>query len=561
MLISAVPLALGVLPGDRDKRQVALSSFIGEVLKDLEVSLLERLLQEKHAAREQVLLAARQSQKTASTVSHRLKEVERAEEQLAMCLSAEEAARIESDAMQKSAAEAEAARSTAEAQLLVGHMELDLCRSATTILLAEVKEELQMQPEQIARVQKICDNLGLEDSLRCTLPLVLQKRAETRSFLEKAAAQLITKALQAHMEKLSKDLTSEEAQINTEAATARAQAAEAESKAAVASWAKSKENVKAAKAAAEASRCRLDQARAEETRTLVEYQDASSAGAETMELLRQLRKGALLAYQSLEGPVVPVKAENLERKIADFEESCRIEVREVRRATEAEAEFGAEMQAEGAEGGFAEAAVESVCDAVMTGDEETALGDTQADELADAEQRIPEAQESGQVEARSTSTASADAAVDESACAAQADDEEGAGSDTLAAEGDAEAASAQEGATAAHESVCDAVMSGDEETALGDTQADETADAKQRIPEAQESGQVEARSTSTASADAAVDESACTWQADDADRDDPLMADAEETGRARSVFSFGLATMLLTLSGCSEAPEAEAERH
>jgi len=86
MLISAVPLALGVLPGDRDKRQVALSSFIGEVLKDLEVSLLERLLQEKHAAKEQVLLAARQSQKTASTVSHRLKEVERAEEQLAMPL-------------------------------------------------------------------------------------------------------------------------------------------------------------------------------------------------------------------------------------------------------------------------------------------------------------------------------------------------------------------------------------------------------------------------------------------------------------------------------------------
>eukprot|EP00439_Symbiodinium_sp_Y106_P014556 s7504_g2.t1 len=32
----------------------------------------------------------------------------------------------------------------------------------------------------------------------------------------------------------------------------------------------------------------------------------------------------------------------------------------------------------------------------MTGDEETALGDTQADETADAEQRIPEAQESGQ---------------------------------------------------------------------------------------------------------------------------------------------------------------------
>lgn len=320
MLISAVPLALGVLPGDRDKRQVALSSFIGEVLKDMEVSLLERLLQEKYAAKEQVLLAARQSQKTANTVSQRLKEVERAEEQLALCLSAEEAARIESDARQKSAAEAEAARSTAEAQLLVGHMELDLCRSATSILLAEVKE-LQMPAEQIARVQKICDNLGLEDSLRCTLPLVLQKPAETRSFLEKAAAQLITKALQAHMEQLSKDLTSEEAQTSTEAATARAQATEAESKAAATFWAKSKEDVKTAKANAEASRGRLDQARAEETRTLAEYQDASTAGAETLELLRQLRKGALMAYQSLEGPVVPVKAENLERKIAEFEDS------------------------------------------------------------------------------------------------------------------------------------------------------------------------------------------------------------------------------------------------
>ncbi|CAE7746808.1 unnamed protein product, partial [Symbiodinium sp. KB8] len=349
MLISAVPLALGVLPGDRDKRQVALSSFIGEVLKDMEVSLLERLLQEKYAAKEQVLLAARQSQKTANTVSQRLKEVERAEEQLALCLSAEEAARIESDARQKSAAEAEAARSTAEAQLLVGHMELDLCRSATSILLAEVKE-LQMPAEQIARVQKICDNLGLEDSLRCTLPLVLQKPAETRSFLEKAAAQLITKALQAHMEQLSKDLTSEEAQTSTEAATARAQATEAESKAAATFWAKSKEDVKTAKANAEASRGRLDQARAEETRTLAEYQDASTAGAETLELLRQLRKGALMAYQSLEGPVVPVKAENLERKIAEFEDSCRFEVREVRRATEAEAEFGAKSQADDNEG-------------------------------------------------------------------------------------------------------------------------------------------------------------------------------------------------------------------
>ena len=38
------------------------------------------------------------------------------------------------------------------------------------------------------------------------------------------------------------------------------------------------------------------------------HQFESLSGAETMELLRQLRKGALLAYQSLEGPVVPVKA-------------------------------------------------------------------------------------------------------------------------------------------------------------------------------------------------------------------------------------------------------------
>ncbi|CAE7025563.1 unnamed protein product [Symbiodinium natans] len=300
----------------------------------MEADLLERLLQEKHAAREQVLLAERKTQTAASTVAHILQDVEHAEEQLAIHLSAEEAAKVESDAADKAAAEAETARSTAEAQLLVGHMEQDLCRLACAILLAEEKD-LQMPADQVSRVQKICEKLDLEDSLRCTLPLVLQKPAGTRSFLEKAAAQLITKAMQEHMDKLSQELTSDEVQGSTEAATARAQETRASSKAAQASLAKARDGVRAAQAAVDAVRARLDQARAEERRALAESVDASSTGAKTMESLRQFRKGALAAYQSLEGPAVPCQAvDDLERKISDFEESCRIEVRELRKAME-----------------------------------------------------------------------------------------------------------------------------------------------------------------------------------------------------------------------------------
>ena len=120
-----------------------------------------------------------------------------------------------------------------------------------------LREDLQMPADQVSRVQKICEKLDLEELTRVSVchgpsslgrlrlpfrtpcavpcrwfcrslgtqgprtfsqligsrfralkpqsPCFLLRPAGTRSFLEKAAAQLITKAMQEHMDKLSQD--------------------------------------------------------------------------------------------------------------------------------------------------------------------------------------------------------------------------------------------------------------------------------------------------------------------------------------------------------------------
>ncbi|CAE7550900.1 unnamed protein product [Symbiodinium pilosum] len=326
MLEAAVPLALGVSPADRDKRQVAFARFIGEVLKDTEALLLERLLQEKRAAKEEVLAAATCAQKAAKAVRDILTQVERCEEQLAVHLSAEEAAKLAHGCAEVEANEAEAARSAAEVQRLERQMEQDLSRTACSVLRAENKE-LQLTADQLSKLQKVCNKLNLEDSLLCTLPLVLQKPVEGRSPLEEAASQLITKALEDYVEATSKELTCDTLTSAEEALTERAKAAQADLNASCASLAEARENVLASQAAASSSSASLRQARVEETKALAHFQDTSSAGAETSNLLQQLRKAALAAYSNLGGPATQNKGvDALEQQLLQFEESCRSEI-------------------------------------------------------------------------------------------------------------------------------------------------------------------------------------------------------------------------------------------
>ncbi|CAJ1412348.1 unnamed protein product, partial [Effrenium voratum] len=307
MLVEAVPVTLGVPAQERDKRQLAVAGFIGEVVKDLEAELLRKMLETKQDSFEESVASARG-------------QLEGAEEQLALRLSEEEAARVAYQAATQRAAEAEATRSADEARLLAASLERDLCRTACAAL-----QDSQTQSSAIEHkaISKVCAKLNLEDSLLSTLPLILKSAESSRSYLEKAAAKLIAEALEKHCAALE-ELCSEQATSGTEDATREAQAGRDKQEIAQRAQANAAELVKQAEVETGHFRHRLLQAQSAETQALAKLQDVNPAGGIAGDALRQLRKGALATYYSLDGPDVNSQAvECLEQQLLQLE-SCKL---------------------------------------------------------------------------------------------------------------------------------------------------------------------------------------------------------------------------------------------
>ncbi|CAJ1412347.1 unnamed protein product, partial [Effrenium voratum] len=320
MLVEAVPVTLGVPAQERDKRQLAVAGFIGEVVKDLEAELLRKMLETKQDSFEELVAASLQAALAAQSVASARGQLEGAEEQLALRLSEEEAARVAYQAATQRAAEAEATRSADEARLLAASLERDLCRTACAAL-----QDSQTQSSAIEHkaISKVCAKLNLEDSLLSTLPLILKSAESSRSYLEKAAAKLIAEALEKHCAALE-ELCSEQATSGTEDATREAQAGRDKQEIAQRAQANAAELVKQAEVETGHFRHRLLQAQSAETQALAKLQDVNPAGGIAGDALRQLRKGALATYYSLDGPDVNSQAvECLEQQLLQLE-SCKL---------------------------------------------------------------------------------------------------------------------------------------------------------------------------------------------------------------------------------------------
>lgn len=321
MLLEATPLTLGVPVKERDKRQVAVAGFIGEVLKEMETKLLQDVIDSKMSSQEEVISAQLAALSAASQVQDARRRMEEMEEQLALRLSEDDAACSTLGAVRARLAALQAAQAKAEEGRRRARQERELCIAACGRLQPDDDGGAPTSLDHKA-LAALCAKLELEDSLLSTLPLILQKSHASRSYLERAASKLICEALQKHLSQV--DSTSDPAE-NTEppellelrAEVAEADKLQQEKLGAVQEARKQLQDFQSA----------LAQAQAAETCALAKLEDVKHLGETSPERqLMRLRKGALQAYQSLDGAWPADLADqvmHLEEKVQQLDQSMQ----------------------------------------------------------------------------------------------------------------------------------------------------------------------------------------------------------------------------------------------
>eukprot|EP00435_Cladocopium_sp_Y103_P006347 s1636_g2.t1 len=298
LLLEATPLTLGVPVKERDKRQVAVAGFIGE---EMETKLLQDVIDSKMSSQEEVISAQLTALSAASQVQDARRRMEEMEEQLALRLSEDDAACSTLGALRARIAILEAAQAKAEEGRRQARQEHELCIAACGRLQPDDDSGAPSTPLDHKALAALCTKLELEeprhrDSLLSTLPLILQKSHASRSYLERAASKLICEALQKHLSQL--DSTSGPAvsappellELRTE--MAEAEKLQQEKLGAVQEARKQLQDFQSA----------LAKAQAAETSALAKLEDVKHLGETSPERqLLRLRKGALQAYQSLDG--------------------------------------------------------------------------------------------------------------------------------------------------------------------------------------------------------------------------------------------------------------------
>lgn len=293
MLLEATPLTLGVPVKERDKRQVAVAGFIGEVLKEMESKLLQGVIDSKMSSQEEVISAQMAALSAASQVQDARRRMEEMEEQLALRLSEDDAAGSTLGAVRARLAALQAAQAKAEEGQRQARQERELCIAACGCLQPDGGASTSLDHKALAA---LCAKLELEDSLLSTLPLILQKSHASRSYLERAASKLICEALQKHLSQVdssSDPAVSEPPELlELKAEMAEAERLQQEKLGAVQEARKQLQDFQAA----------LAQAQAAETCALAKLEDVKHLGESSPERqLTRLRKGALQAYQALDG--------------------------------------------------------------------------------------------------------------------------------------------------------------------------------------------------------------------------------------------------------------------
>jgi len=221
MLVAGLEWSLAVPGSKRDSNQVAIVSFIGEVL----------------ARRKAELATCRECFEANVTCAQTLADehaevVRKAEEDVNRELGLANAKRAifdEDDGQEKQACDlhsaAENARSASEANLLAVDLERDLCQAGCKLVKTGAESgEIKTVglTESIGMIQQLATKLGLEQSLVLTLQFIAKKPMDEWSMLERAAATMIDETLAKHMVELESKLESGSATMNTHVAAVEA---------------------------------------------------------------------------------------------------------------------------------------------------------------------------------------------------------------------------------------------------------------------------------------------------------------------------------------------------
>lgn len=298
MMSAGVAVSLAVPRTERDPRQVAMATFIGETFMRAEVALIFRVADAEAAGLDRVEAAVRALSEASCQVETAEAKASAAIQEMVVCREAlaEEQANVSTAAAAADAAEA--ARCGGEGGILAGSLERDACEAGALLLLhGEGHGGPQASQEHVATLQKVGKKIGLEDSLLFTLPIVIRKPLADRSVLDKAAAQLLSDALTNHAADIAESLAEE-----SKAMEERDRAAQA-AKSALEAVESLRATAAAAVAASEASyallertleSCRRDQKRCEADLAI-----ARSGETRAMEELEKFRSGPLSSFLEL----------------------------------------------------------------------------------------------------------------------------------------------------------------------------------------------------------------------------------------------------------------------
>lgn len=218
MLVASLEWSLGIPASKRDANQIAIVSFIGEVLarRDAEIATRIECFEAdvscvQHAADEHA-------------ESHRKVESEFLEE--LRFVKEKRSVFDEEDKQRQQARDladaAENARSQCEADLLAVDLERDLCQAANRLVKTGADSNdfnTQKLTEVIAMMQKVATKLGLEQSLVLTLPFMAKKAMHEWSMLERTAAKMIEEGFAKNLVELQGQLDAGSSTMKSHAAT------------------------------------------------------------------------------------------------------------------------------------------------------------------------------------------------------------------------------------------------------------------------------------------------------------------------------------------------------